>query len=167
MLLREEVAPDRNTSLYDLYLDGILELRLVFILRLGPLSSVVSISISGAPKSTIYSIGLVNSSIILNLVFSFIELGIGSYNFINKLNVGWDWVSILTPVKITFSPKFKAKSLKYSSSAPCNSTTNSWIPFIKGVESIFGLSLALISVLLGEISSIKKILLKLFWIFFL
>jgi len=36
-------------------------------------------------------------------------------------------------------------------SAPCDSTINSSIPFIKGAEFILGLSLALISVLLGDI----------------
>jgi len=59
-----------------------------------------------------YSIGLVNSSIILNFDFKSIELGMGSYNLIKKLKLGLGSVSKLTPVRIMFSPKLRAKSLK-------------------------------------------------------
>ena len=88
------------------------ELILVSILKLGPLNSFVSTFIEGVPKSTVYCIGLVNSSIILKDVFSVILLGNGSYNFIK--NVGSSSFSCikLTPVSTILLPKFIAKSLK-------------------------------------------------------
>ena len=84
----------------------------ISILKLGPLNSVESIVISGVPKSTIYSIGSVSSSIILNWVFSFKLLGKGSYNFIKKLLLTPFSAIKLTPVKIILLLRFNAKSLK-------------------------------------------------------
>ena len=72
----------------------------------------VSISISGNPKSTTYSMGLVNSSTILNFDLLFIELGRGSYNLIKNFKTGSASVSILMPVRIISFPKLSAKSLK-------------------------------------------------------
>ena len=71
------------------------ELILVSILKLGPLNSFVSTFIEGVPKSTVYCIGLVNSSIILKDVFSVILLGNGSYFWFFVKIIVFSWINFI------------------------------------------------------------------------
>ena len=98
-------------------MDGLLEFNLVSILKLGPFicSPTINSSKEGSPKSIVKAIGWIISSDNLNLDFSLISLGKGSYSLI-KTSVGSLILSIAKLIAVDFllRPKFKRISLKYA-----------------------------------------------------